>query len=51
MKMRRFGQTMKMPSTLAIKHQIVRSRYEEERKKLALPRSEDAKDSTDEVHS
>lgn len=51
MKMRRFGQTIKMPSTLAIKHQILRARYEEEMRMKDSQISEVAKNTIDPVEN
>lgn len=49
MKMRRFGQTIKLPSTLAIKHQILRARREEEMKKQVSLNLEVARDPGDRI--
>ncbi|WP_168192887.1 hypothetical protein [Undibacter mobilis] len=35
MTMRKFGRTIKMPSTLAIKHQILKARHDEEMQEKA----------------
>lgn len=51
MKMRRFGQTIKMPSTLAIKHQILRARYEEEMRMKDSQISEVAKNTIDPIEN